>query len=136
MLSFCLNNFDVAFALLNSFSEKISKIGTQPIIGTQINFKHENEIGLLTLIAKNNVGYSQIIELSSKSYLDRTELEISHCKFEDLFVDTENILVMSGTINGLFGKLFNKGKLDDIENLYKLLLKKFKNHWVYMHIII
>ena len=111
------------------FSECVSKSGTQPIIGTQINFKHENEIGLLTLIAKNNVGYSQIIELSSKSYLDRTELEISHCKFEDLFVDTENIFVMSGTINGLFGKLFNNGKLNDIENSYKLLSKKFKNNF-------
>ena len=99
------------------FSQCVSKSGTQPIIGTQINFKYENEIGLLTLVAKNNIGYSQIIELSSKSYLDRNELDISHCKFEDLFIDTKNIFVMSGTINGLFGKLFNKSKLKDIENL-------------------
>ncbi len=111
------------------FSECVSKSGTQPIIGTQINFKYENEIGLLTLIAKNDSGYSRIIELSSKSYLDRSELETSHCKFADLFADTENVFVMSGTINGLFGKLFNKGKLNDIENLYKLLLKKFKNNF-------
>ena len=31
------------------FSEKISKSGTQPIIGTKINFKYENEITLLPL---------------------------------------------------------------------------------------
>ena len=111
------------------FSEGVSKSGTQPIIGTQINFKYENEIGLLTLIAKNKSGYSRIIELSSKSYLDRSELETSHCNFEDLFIDTENVLVMSGTINGLFGKLFNKGKLKDIENLYKSISKKFKNNF-------
>ena len=28
------------------FSECVSKSGTQPIIGTQINFKYENEIGV------------------------------------------------------------------------------------------
>ena len=27
------------------FSEKLSKVGTQPIIGTQINFKEDNIIG-------------------------------------------------------------------------------------------
>ena len=34
------------------FSENISKVGTQPILGTQINFKYKNEYGLLPLIAK------------------------------------------------------------------------------------
>ena len=52
------------------FSESLSKVGTQPIIGTQIYFETEfNEIGLLPLIAKNNKGYQRIIELSSMSYL-------------------------------------------------------------------
>ena len=35
------------------FSENISKVGTQPIIGTQINFKFGDTIGLLPLIALN-----------------------------------------------------------------------------------
>ena len=51
------------------FAENISKIGTQPIIGTQINFKFEDTIGLLPLIALSEKGYKKIIELSSKSYL-------------------------------------------------------------------
>jgi DNA polymerase-3 subunit alpha len=32
------------------FAEKISKVGTQPIIGTQINFKYGDSIGLLPFI--------------------------------------------------------------------------------------
>ena len=36
------------------FSEKISKVGTQPIIGTQINFKFGNTLGLIPLFAWNN----------------------------------------------------------------------------------
>ena len=51
------------------FAEKISKAGTQPIIGTQINFKIEDTIGLLPLFALNEDGYKRIIELSSLSYL-------------------------------------------------------------------
>ena len=35
------------------FADKISKVGTQPIIGTQINFKYEETIGLLPLYALN-----------------------------------------------------------------------------------
>ena len=52
------------------FSEAISKQGTQPIIGTQINFEYKNEKGLLTLIAKNEVGYKKLVELSSRSFLE------------------------------------------------------------------
>ena len=47
------------------FSETISKVGTQPIIGTQINFKFKDIIGSIPLIAKNNVGYENILRLSS-----------------------------------------------------------------------
>ena len=35
------------------FAEKISKVGTQPIIGSQINFKIDDTIGLLPLFALN-----------------------------------------------------------------------------------
>ena len=52
------------------FAENISKVGTQPIIGTQINFKFEDTVGLIPLIALNNIGYKNIVELSSKSYLE------------------------------------------------------------------
>ena len=69
------------------FAEKISKSGTQPIIGTQINFKIGETIGLLPLFALNEVGYKNIIELSSLSYLKNDELSDPHLDFELLFDD-------------------------------------------------
>ena len=42
------------------FAENISKAGTQPIIGTQINFRNEDTTGLLPLIALNESGYKKI----------------------------------------------------------------------------
>ena len=56
------------------FAEKISKVGTQPIIGTQINFKYGDCTGLLPLFALNEEGYKRIIKLSSISFLENDEL--------------------------------------------------------------
>ena len=111
------------------FSEKISKQGTQPIIGTQIMFKYNGNEGLLTLIAKNEIGYRNILELSSKSYLENQDLQNPMCYFDDLIKFNEGIIVMSGTIHGLIGKLFNKGNFQDIENIYKNLTSAFKSNF-------
>jgi DNA polymerase III subunit alpha len=112
------------------FSEKISKIGTQPIIGTQINFKFEETMGLLPLFALNEQGYKKIIELSSRSYLDNNQTSDPHLNINDLLKqDNSGISIFSGTIFGLFGKLFDKGKFLDINNLYKLLNKNFEDRF-------
>ena len=67
------------------FSEAISKSGTQPIVGTQINFKYKEITGLIPLIALNENGYKKLIELSSKSYL-KSEIDTEPvCSIEDLF---------------------------------------------------
>ena len=60
------------------FAEKISKVGTQPIIATQINFKIGNITGLLPLYALNETGYKRIIELSSLSYLQNDQNSDQH----------------------------------------------------------
>ena len=104
------------------FAEKISKVGTQPIIGTQIYFKFEDTTGLLPLIALNENGYKRIIELSSRSYLENDALSDPHLDIKELLIDTEGVSLLSGTIQGLFGKLFEKGRLDEISKLYKLSL--------------
>ena len=65
------------------FSENLSKSGTQPIIGTQINFKLNDTTGLLPLFALNKDGYKTIIELSSLSFLKNDELYEPHLDFDD-----------------------------------------------------
>ena len=111
------------------FSEKISKVGTQPIIGTQINFKYQDTTGLLPLYALNEEGYKRIIELSSLSYLKNDKLSEPHLDIEELLELSKGVAVFSGTIFGLFGKLFDKGKLTEIENLYSKLKSKFKDQF-------
>jgi len=111
------------------FAENISKVGTQPIIGTQIYFKFEDTTGLLPLIALNEKGYKRIIELSSRSYLENDALSEPHLDIKELLADMDGVILLSGTIHGLFGRLFEKGRSEEIKKLYKSLALKFKDRF-------
>ena len=111
------------------FSETISKVGTQPIIGTQINFRFKNQIGNIPLIAKNKLGYETILHLSSKSYLSNKDNLLPYCELEDLIKNPQGIIVLSGSINSLSGNLYLKNKVQEIDQLYSLLNKKFENNF-------
>ena len=111
------------------FAEKISKVGTQPIIGTQINFKYAETVGLLPLFALNEEGYKRIIELSSMSYLKNDNLSDPHLDFKELLNKNNGMSLFSGTINGLFGQLFDKGKFTEIDELYSKLKSKYDDRF-------
>jgi DNA polymerase III subunit alpha len=134
---FCKENKIVSLGLSDTsnlcgaleFAENISKVGTQPIIGTQIYFNFEDTTGLLPLIALNEKGYKRIIELSSRSYLENDALSDPHLDIHELLTNTEGVALLSGTIQGLFGKLFEKGRLEEITKLYKSLSSKFNDRF-------
>ena len=118
------DSFNLCGAL--EFAEKISKTGTQPIIGSQINFKVENTIGKLPVFAKTIEGYKNLTKLSSISYLESTASTEPHCELKNLIENKEGLVVLSGTIYDLFGKLFKLNKLDNIKILLKKLNEVFK----------
>ncbi len=111
------------------FSESISSVGTQPIIGSQILFKYKNNYGIIPLIAKNYKGYRNLIELSSKAFLENQKNDNPHCSFEDLLKFGEGIIVLSGSINNLIGNLFNKGLFEDLHELINLLNLNFNENF-------
>ena len=65
------DSFNLCGAL--EFSEKLSKVGTQPIIGSQINIKEQDLVGKITLYAQSEEGYKNLTKLSSLSYLKSNE---------------------------------------------------------------
>ena len=71
------------------FAEKISKAGTQPIIGTQINFKINNILGKLPLFAKTIDGYKNLTKLSTSSYLESEATSEPYCELENLYNNSE-----------------------------------------------
>ena len=109
------------------FAEKISKSGTQPIIGTQINFLVDNIIGKLPLFAATSEGYKNLTKLSSKSYLDSDSLKDPHCEIEILDLINKDLIILTGSQYDLFGKLFFLNKIREIEKTIIKLKSIFKD---------
>jgi len=111
------------------FSETVSRSGSHPLIGTQINFSLENCIGKLPIFASTSLGYRNIIKLSSKSYLDSSEKTDPHCNIKTLNHNNDGLILLSGNHHGLFGKLFKQNKLKQAEEALKELKNSFKNRF-------
>ena len=133
LAEYCKSNKVPALGLSDSynlcgaleFSQELSKIGTQPIIGSQINFKFANTIGKLPIFAKTEEGFKNLIKLSSKSYLDIRDEDEPHCNINDLFNNKKDILVLSGGIDSLISKLINKNSSKDIDKIIQELKRNF-----------
>ena len=107
------------------FSEKLSKVGTQPIIGSQINIKGYNFLGKITLYAKTEEGYKNLTKLSSSSYLNTKETEDPSCEIDELLANNKDLILLTGNYRDFFGKLFQANKLKDFDSAINLLKKSF-----------
>ncbi len=109
------------------FSEKLSKAGTHPIIGTQINLKAHNVIGKITLYAKSEDGYKNLTKLSSLSYLNSKETGEPICEIKDLISNNKDLILLTGNYRNFFGKLFLANKIKNLYDTLVLLKKNFDN---------
>ena len=137
LAAYCKTNQIKAVALCDSFnlcgalefSEIIAKNKTQPIIGTQINIKYKGNIGKIPLFAKNLEGYKNLIKLSSKSFMEIEDNEEPHCSLSDLEKNSKGLILLSGSLDGLIGKLFFKNLTEEILDLFKRLKKFFGDNF-------
>ena len=125
------DNYNLCGAL--EFSEKLSKAGTQPIIGTQINLKEDNIIGKITLYAKTEDGYKNLTKLSSLSYLKSNEDEEPACNLTDLIKNSKDLILLTGSYRDFFGKLLHFNKIKNFNETIDLLKKHFTNR-IYIEI--
>ena len=109
------------------FSEKLSKVGTQPIIGTQINIKESNILGKITLYSKTEIGYKNLTKLSSLSYLNSSAIEEPACELRDIIENSKDLILLTGNSRDFFGKLFQANKIKNFEEIIGLLKKDFKD---------
>ena len=115
------DNYNLCGAL--EFSEKLSKVGTQPIIGTQINLKLDNTKGKVTLYAKSEEGYKNLTNLSSLSYLKNKGTDEPCCELKDLLESSKDLIILTGSYRDFFGNLFMSNKLNDFEKVINVLKK-------------
>ncbi len=135
LAEYCKSNKIPALGLSDSynlcaaleFSQQISKVGTQPIIGSQINFRFSDTIGKIPIFAKTEEGFKNLIKLSSKSYLDVKENEEPHCLIEELFKNKKDLIVLSGGINSLLSDLIKMNRSKEVETIVSELKKNFSD---------
>ena len=111
------------------FSETIAKSKTQPIIGTQINIRYKGHIGKIPLFVKDLQGYKNLVKLSSKSFLEIKDNEEPHCKIEDIEAHCKGLILLTGSFDGLIGKLFFKNLTDEIFILFKRFERIFNDNF-------
>ena len=109
------------------FAEKISKVGTHPIIGTQINLLDDNVIGKVTLYATSEQGYKNLTKLSSLSYLKNLKSNDPYCEIKELLLNSQDLIILTGNYNNFFGKLFNSNKIKNFEKIIGKLKSSFKD---------
>ncbi len=115
------------------FSEKLSKVGTHPIIGTQINLKANDIIGKITLYAQSENGYKNLTKISSLSYLSSKEMDEPACEIKDLIENNKDLILLTGNHRDYFGRLFQANKIKDFDKTINLL-KKIFNERIYFEV--
>ncbi|MEI7668682.1 MAG: DNA polymerase III subunit alpha [Pseudomonadota bacterium] len=127
-----LTDHNNLFASLE-FSSAAASSGIQPIIGAVLDFAemykseqshngqiHNNKEELL-LIAKDEIGYNNLLKICSKSYTNPEGGIAPLLSYNDLEGNTEGIIALSGGIKGVIGKKLLGGQKDTaIKALKKL----------------
>lgn len=112
------------------FSMAASSKGIQPIIGCDFNFDSQidldgkSSIDKILIIAKNEVGYKNLLALSSKYY----ESDTSVLTFEQLKNHSKGLIVLTGGIYGTVGKLLLQNQYEKAEEFLLELNKVFNDH--------
>jgi DNA polymerase III subunit alpha len=108
------------------FSEAAAELGIQPIVGVALDVRGENGLaGTLALIAQNNAGYSNLMQLSSAAYLESDSHDEPHVPFARVLAHAEGLIALTGGGEGALAPLIAEGKGDVAIDALKQLRAAF-----------
>ncbi|NVK35777.1 MAG: DNA polymerase III subunit alpha [Rhodobacteraceae bacterium] len=117
------------------FSSKCWGDGIQPIIGCQLlvafedaegeGGRREPELFELVLLASNERGYMNLMELSSRAFLDTDTGLRPHVTSDYLFEKSAGLIVLTGGANGPIGKAILGGRKKIARDRLELLAHHF-----------
>jgi len=120
------------------FSQELIKQGIQPIIGTSIFLKEiidrKEFFGTISVFAKNQIGYKNLLKLSSESYLSlKDSEEHPSISLEYLKKFSDGLIILIGGSRSFFSDLLNLNKDKYCTNEI-VKLKKIFNDNIYIEI--
>lgn len=117
------------------FSEVMSSAGVQPIIGVTLSVDLEGERqpgqlrrepdGTIVLLAQNELGYSNLMALSSAAYLDVDATDLPHVKISAFEGRTDGVIALTGGADGALEKLLASGRPEEAERWLNRLTALF-----------
>ena len=127
-------------------SEKVAKEGVQPIPGLTVlvdfpEFHQQSndayggnkanaqiEPAQLAVLAKNETGYLNLMELSSRAFLDTDGTEVAHIKVDLLKKHADGLILLTGGPDGPLNRLLVDGKRDLAEAILLDLAEAFQDN--------
>ena len=109
------------------FSIKCSSSGIQPIIGLCVDLKFEEIISPVILIAKNEIGYKNLMKLMTYFYIKCKE-EIRFITMEDLHKYNDGIIILTGGAKGPAGTMFINGNQEKASEFLHNINSIFHNN--------
>ncbi len=107
------------------FAVYASRAGIQPVIGTLLAVgdaprqrgRHEDEPAPLLLLAQNETGYRNLLELVSASFLEVSGPEAPHVEWRRLDGCTDGLIALSGGPRGPVGRALADGRTEAARQL-------------------
>lgn len=106
------------------FAIEAYKSGVQPIIGVELGIDFKHHTGKVLLIAKDELGYSNLLKLASMLYLESSTKNLAISNLEQY---SKNIFCLTGGINSAERDLFSSNKQDLIPQHIETLKRIFGN---------
>ncbi|CAH1673203.1 MULTISPECIES: DNA polymerase III subunit alpha [unclassified Chelatococcus] len=105
------------------FSEKLSGAGIQPIAGLQLTVEFEppdptvrqtvvRSLPHIVLLATSEAGYGNLMQLTSRAFLDSTAGEVTHVPFVRLAAHSEGLIALTGGPGGPLDRALRDGQVD------------------------
>ena len=128
MPALALTEQDNLFSSLE-FSITASKFSVQPIIGlaskTQLK---QHDFDDILILAKNHVGYRNLINIASNIYLDNHQENLNYISFTSLKEHYNDLIVIIGYYKGHIYKLIKNKQIQIAKKLIQQYQEIFKNN--------
>ncbi|WWP02304.1 MAG: DNA polymerase III subunit alpha [Candidatus Dasytiphilus stammeri] len=109
MPAIAITDFTNIFGIIK-FYRYAHEVGIKPIIGSDFQIAHNNDIYQITVLAMNNTGYKNLILLISRSYQNGfSVVKGPIIKYSWLIEFAEGLILLSGGVNGDVGDSILKG---------------------------
>ncbi len=93
------------------FSEVMAEKGVQPIVGLALSVREASGAsGVVALLAQNEVGYSNLMALSTSAYLDVPSTDPAHVALDYLLARSEGLIALTGGGDGLANAMIAAGR--------------------------